>query len=92
MTYIILPLFFGLRGGQLIFVIVLVLLLFGAARIPQIMRNLGKGVHSFKQGIEDAKAEMNKPINRASDNTPSSADTPADKAPMQSAQPKDIDR
>jgi len=27
------------------------------------MRGLGKGVHAFKQGLEEAKEEMNKPIN-----------------------------
>ncbi len=59
--------FLGLRGPQLIFIAVIVLLLFGAGRIPQIMRNLGKGVHAFKQGIEDAKEEINKEV------TPSSA-------------------
>lgn len=53
---------FGMRGAQLLVVMLVILLLFGAGRIPQIMRNLGKGVHSFKQGIEDAKAEMNKDI------------------------------
>lgn len=62
-----LPLFLGnLRGGQLIFIIVLVLILFGGvSRIPSLMRNLGKGVHAFKQGIEDAKEEMNKPVVKA---------------------------
>lgn len=61
----LIPLFFGLRGAQLFWVAMIALLLFGAARIPYMMRNLGKGVHSFKQGIEDAKAEMNKPIQKA---------------------------
>ena len=60
------PLFIGgLRSWQLIVVLLLILLLFGAGRIPKIMRSLGKGIHSFKQGVEDAKAEMNKPIEKA---------------------------
>ncbi len=60
--YTIILAFLGLRGPQLIFVAVIVLLVFGASRIPQIMRNLGKGLHAFKQGIEDAKEEFNKEI------------------------------
>lgn len=60
-------LFLGLRGAQLIVVIVLLLLLFGAKKIPDLMRNLGKGVHSFKQGIEDAKEEINKEVKKAGD-------------------------
>ncbi len=61
------PLFFGMRGAQLIFIIVIILLIFGAARLPKIMRNMGRGVHQFRQGLEDAKEEMNKPIRRAGD-------------------------
>lgn len=61
------PLFFGMRGAQLIFIIVVILLIFGAARLPKIMRNMGRGVHQFKQGLEDAKEEINKPIRRADD-------------------------
>lgn len=55
--------FLGLRGPQLIFVALVILLIFGAGRIPQIMRNLGKGIHAFKQGIEEAKEEINKEVN-----------------------------
>lgn len=61
------PLFFGMRGAQLIFIIVVILFIFGAARLPKIMRNMGRGVHQFKQGLEDAKEEINKPIRRADD-------------------------
>ena len=59
-----LPLFLGLRGPQLLIVVLLILLLFGANRIPKLMRSLGKGVHSFKQGVADAEAEMKKPVER----------------------------
>lgn len=54
----------GLKGAQLILVALVVLLLFGSARIPSIMRNIGKGIHGFKQGIEDAKAEINREVER----------------------------
>lgn len=56
-----------MRGAQLFFIIIVILIIFGAARLPKIMRNMGRGVHQFKQGLEDAKAEMNKPIRRADD-------------------------
>lgn len=56
------PLFLGLRGWQLIIVLLLIILLFGAKRIPTLMRSLGKSVHSFKQGMADAEAEMKKPV------------------------------
>lgn len=59
------PLFFGLRGAEWWIILIAGLIIFGAARLPKIMRNLGKGVHSFKQGVEEAKAEMNKPVKTA---------------------------
>lgn len=66
----------GMRGWQLIVIIVLGLLLFGGAKkIPEMMRNLGKGVHSFKQGIEDAKEEMNKPVIRRGKDSDENADS-----------------
>ena len=56
-------LFLGnIRGMQLVIIILVVLLLFGAKKIPDLMRNMGKGVHAFKQGLADAKEEINKPV------------------------------
>lgn len=72
------PLIFGLRGPQLIFILVVILLIFGASRLPKIMRNMGRGVHQFKQGLEDAKEEMNKPIRRADDRYRADRDRRAD--------------
>ncbi|MCQ2225489.1 MAG: twin-arginine translocase TatA/TatE family subunit [Paludibacteraceae bacterium] len=54
-------LFLGSLGFQEILVIALVvLLLFGGKKIPELMRGLGKGVKSFKDGmngLEDPKEE-----------------------------------
>lgn len=64
----------GLLGGlgttEIVVIAIVALLLFGTSRIPSIMRNLGKGVHSFKQGIEDAKEEINKEVRKAGDPSP----------------------
>ena len=64
----IIPLIFGMRGWQLIIVLLLILLLFGAKRIPSLMKSLGKSVHSFKQGMAEAEAEIKKPIKTDEDN------------------------
>lgn len=67
-TLYILPLFIGgLKGWQLIIVLAVILLLFGGKKIPELMKGLGKGIQSFKQGIEEAKAEMEKPVKIDSD-------------------------
>ncbi|MDE6239842.1 MAG: twin-arginine translocase TatA/TatE family subunit [Muribaculaceae bacterium] len=69
----ILPLFFAnIRGWQLIIILLVILLLFGGKKIPELMRGLGKGVNSFKQGLQEAKEELEKPIDkdtRKSDNS-----------------------
>lgn len=47
-------------SGQEIFVILLVvLLLFGANKIPEIARGLGKGMREFQKAADDIKREMN---------------------------------
>lgn len=69
-TATIIPLFLGnLRGWEWIIIILVILLLFGGKKIPELMRGLGKGVHSFKQGLQDAKDEINRPLDTDSDDT-----------------------
>ena len=47
-------------GGYEIFIILLVvLLLFGANKIPEIARGLGKGMREFKKAADDIKREIN---------------------------------
>lgn len=98
-----LPLFIGnLRGYEWIILLCVFLLLFGGATtIRKFMRNAGKGVNAFKQGLEDAKAEMRKPIEQTAApkpdepaaNTPAADNTPAPGAPANPrAAAKDVDR
>ncbi len=46
--------------GQLIVVLVLVLILFGAGRLPQVMSDLGKGLKSFREGMKENKDDDRK--------------------------------
>ncbi len=46
---------------ELLLIALVVLLLFGGKKIPELMRGLGKGVKSFKDGMnEDDKSDKNK--------------------------------
>ena len=49
-------------GSEWIIIALVILLLFGGKKIPELMRGLGKGVKSFKDGVNEAKEEMNKGI------------------------------
>ena len=44
--------------GEIIIVALVVLLLFGGKKIPELMRGLGKGVKSFKDGMNDVRKEL----------------------------------
>ncbi|MBR0390094.1 MAG: twin-arginine translocase TatA/TatE family subunit, partial [Prevotella sp.] len=46
-------LFFGLGAPELMLIALVVLLLFGGAKIPELMRGLGKGVMCFKEGMKE---------------------------------------
>ncbi len=41
----------GIGGQELIFIALVILLLFGGKKIPELMKGLGKGVKSFKDGM-----------------------------------------
>ena len=45
-------------GSELIIIFVIILLLFGGKKIPELMRGLGKGVKSFKDGMNDVRKEL----------------------------------
>ncbi len=54
----------GFIGTQEVIVIALVvLLLFGGKKIPELMKGMGKGVKSFKQGMNEVTDEINKSVN-----------------------------
>lgn len=51
-------LFMGLGIQEIIAVALIVLLLFGGKKIPELMRGLGKGVKEFKGGMKEAEKEF----------------------------------
>lgn len=53
-------LFLNLGGTEILVIALLVVLLFGGKKIPELMKGLGKGVKSFKQGMSEAEAEIKK--------------------------------
>ena len=54
-----LPLFIPMpHGSELIIIALVILVLFGGRKIPEFMRGLGKGVKSFKDGVNNIKDEL----------------------------------
>lgn len=50
---------FGLGYQELLIILVIVLILFGANRLPELARSLGSSVKEFKKGVNEVKAEDN---------------------------------
>jgi len=48
---------FGLGSQELLVILVIVLIMFGANRLPQIARSLGSSLKEFKKGINEGQAE-----------------------------------
>lgn len=57
---------FGLGGQELILILLIILLLFGANKLPELAKGLGKGMKEFKK----AQSEIEEEFNKAADETP----------------------
>lgn len=69
---------FGIGLPEIIFIALIVLLFFGGKKIPELMRGLGKGVRSFKDGMNDIQNEVEKADPTKTDSTQKASDTKSD--------------
>ena len=54
-------LFLGNLGtGEIIIIALVLLLLFGGKKIPELMRGIGNGVRNFKEGMNEIEKDINK--------------------------------
>ena len=59
---------FGIGTQEIIFIILIVLLFFGGKKIPELMKGIGKGVRSFKEGMNGIEKELDVKENNSSKN------------------------
>ena len=57
MNMLVYPLFIG--TWELILLIVVIVLIFGGKKIPELMKGVGKGVKSFKEGLNEIDEQVN---------------------------------
>ena len=56
--------------GELMIILVIVLVLFGAKRIPEISASFGKGIREFKKNVSDVERSITEPEPRAEPRLP----------------------
>ena len=52
-------------GSEWIVILLVVLLFFGGKKIPELMKGVGKGIRSFKDGISEVREELEKENNNS---------------------------
>lgn len=65
-------LLFGLGAQEILLIALIVLLLFGGKKIPELMKGLGRGVKSFKEGVnevDDAVSDTAKDVKESAKET-----------------------
>ena len=50
-------------GMELVIIVLVILLLFGGKKIPELARGLGKGIREFKDGLKDEEGATRKELN-----------------------------
>lgn len=81
---------FNLGGGEIILILALVLILFGAKKLPELAKGLGTGIKEFKKAtrevtdeVSNAMDETPPPPKRVPDSTPAPPSPPAQTVPSQ---------
>ncbi len=85
---------FNLGGGEIILILALVLILFGAKKLPELAKGLGTGIKEFKKATREVTEEVSSamdetptPAKRLPSTTPTPTPTPTPEAPqVQTAQ------
>ena len=75
----------GIGTWEILRVFLVALLLFGARRIPEIAKGLGKGITEFRRAVRDVKEEIETSVDTTPTPPPSEGTTSATEAPPSSA-------
>jgi sec-independent protein translocase protein TatA len=74
----LLPLALGMPGGpELFLILLLVLIFFGAKRLPEMARSLGSGIKEFKKAMREVENEVQNATNDTTTTPPSKPAAPA---------------
>lgn len=60
---------FGLGTSEILLILLIILLLFGAKKIPEMMRGLGQGLREFRKATSEATTEIKRAVDEAEHET-----------------------
>ena len=68
----------GLRGQELLIILLIIVLIFGARKLPELARSLGSSAKEFRKGIEEGSKEdpEDAQVTEATESDPAKFDTP----------------
>lgn len=66
----------GLRGQELLIILLIVVLIFGARKLPELARSLGSSAKEFRKGIEEGSKEDDAEGAQATEADPAKSDSP----------------
>lgn len=79
----------GLGGWEILLIVAIILIFFGAKKIPELARGLGTGIREFKNATTEVKKEIEKeeekPSHKSTETTSAAAASTAAKPPTESA-------
>jgi len=67
----------NLGTWEILIIVLVIVLLFGSAKIPQLMRGMGSGINEFKKGLKEGEKDAAKEAKEAKE-TPKEESKPAD--------------
>ena len=80
---------FGLGGPEIILILVVILLLFGAKKLPELAKGLGSGIKEFKKATNDINEEVQRAMDQPATPPPSAAPTQTTASAAETSAQKD---
>src|SRR5260370_30042245 len=78
---------FNLGGGEIILILALILILFGARKLPELAKGLGQGIREFKKATREVTDEVSNSMDQTPTPPPPAARLPASSAQSTSPVP-----
>lgn len=84
---------FGLGGWEIVGILAIALLMFGAKKLPELARGLGQGIKEFKKASRDVQNDLQRAIDNIEEDssTPGPTDASSPTEPPKSSKPEPTD-